>query len=43
MAAEASVPTAFERQATGLVREAGMWDVLVYNVNFISIGTPRSG
>jgi len=38
MAAEASVPTAFERQATGLVREAGMWDVLVYNVNFISIG-----
>jgi APA family basic amino acid/polyamine antiporter len=31
-------PLAFERQATGLVREAGWWDVLVYNVNFISIG-----
>jgi amino acid transporter len=29
---------AFERQATGLVREAGWWDVLVYNLNFISIG-----
>ena len=38
MAAEATTPTAFERQATGLVREAGLWDVLVYNVNFISIG-----
>jgi APA family basic amino acid/polyamine antiporter len=38
MAADAAAPTAFERQATGLVREAGWWDVLVYNVNFISIG-----
>jgi amino acid transporter len=38
MAAEATAPGAFERQATGLVREAGLWDVLVYNVNFISIG-----
>jgi amino acid transporter len=38
MAAEGTAPTAFERQATGLVREAGWWDVLVYNVNFISIG-----
>ena len=38
MAAEATAPGAFERQATGLVREAGWWDVLVYNVNFISIG-----
>jgi APA family basic amino acid/polyamine antiporter len=37
MAAEAT-PMAFERQATGLVREAGWWDVLVYNLNFISIG-----
>lgn len=31
-------PRAFERQATGLVRQAGWWDVLVYNLNFISIG-----
>ena len=38
MAAEATAPGAFERQATGLVREAGWWDVLVYNLNFISIG-----
>ena len=38
MAAEASAPATFERQATGLVREAGWWDVLVYNLNFISIG-----
>ncbi len=38
MASEAAAPQAFERQATGLVREAGWWDVLVYNLNFISIG-----
>src|SRR5919201_1983714 len=39
MASEAAAaPGAFERKATGLVREAGWWDVLVYNVNFISIG-----
>jgi basic amino acid/polyamine antiporter, APA family len=38
MSADASAPRAFERQATGLVREAGWWDVLVYNMNFISIG-----
>src|SRR5438477_6623627 len=38
MSADAAAPRAFERQATGLVREAGWWDVLVYNVNFISIG-----
>jgi APA family basic amino acid/polyamine antiporter len=37
MATEAT-PMAFERQATGLVREAGWRDVLVYNLNFISIG-----
>jgi len=37
-ASAAAAPRAFERQATGLVREAGWWDVLVYNVNFISIG-----
>ena len=28
----------FQRQATGLVREAGTWSTLVYNINFISIG-----
>jgi amino acid transporter len=38
MAADPTAPQAFQRQATGLVREAGWWDVLVYNVNFISIG-----
>jgi basic amino acid/polyamine antiporter, APA family len=38
MASSAAAPRAFERQATGLVREAGWWDVLVYNLNFISIG-----
>jgi basic amino acid/polyamine antiporter, APA family len=37
-AAEPGAPRAFERQATGLVREAAWWDVLIYNVNFISIG-----
>ncbi|MDX6552424.1 MAG: basic amino acid/polyamine antiporter, family [Gaiellales bacterium] len=35
---EGEAPRAFERKATGLVREAGWWDVLVYNLNFISIG-----
>jgi amino acid transporter len=34
-AAEAAT---FQRRATGLVREAGTLDVLVYNVNFVSIG-----
>ncbi|HYZ29637.1 MAG TPA: APC family permease [Thermoleophilaceae bacterium] len=28
----------FERKATGLVRAAGTLDVLVYNINFVSIG-----
>ena len=28
----------FQRQATGLVREAGTWSTFIYNVNFISIG-----
>jgi APA family basic amino acid/polyamine antiporter len=28
---------AFARQATGLVRQAGAWDVFVYNTNFINI------
>lgn len=31
-------PATFERRATGLVREAGTLDVLVYNLNFVSIG-----
>jgi basic amino acid/polyamine antiporter, APA family len=35
---DAAAPATFERRATGLVREAGAWDVLVYNLNFISIG-----
>jgi amino acid transporter len=37
MAEVAPVQT-FERKATGLVRAAGTWDVLVYNINFVSIG-----
>jgi amino acid transporter len=37
MADVAPVQT-FERKATGLVRAAGTWDVLVYNINFVSIG-----
>jgi amino acid transporter len=28
----------FQRQATGLVREAGTWSTFVYNLNFVSIG-----
>jgi len=28
----------YQRQATGLVREAGTWSTLVYNINFVSIG-----
>jgi APA family basic amino acid/polyamine antiporter len=34
---DAQVQT-FERKATGLVRAAGTLDVLVYNMNFVSIG-----
>jgi APA family basic amino acid/polyamine antiporter len=30
--------TVFERKATGLVREAGTLDVLIYNINFVSLG-----
>jgi APA family basic amino acid/polyamine antiporter len=37
MADVAPVET-FERKATGLVRAAGTWDVLIYNINFVSIG-----
>jgi APA family basic amino acid/polyamine antiporter len=28
----------YARQATGLVREGGAWSVLIYNINFVSIG-----
>lgn len=35
---DAGSPGLFARKATGLVRQAGVIDVLVYNVNFISIG-----
>jgi amino acid transporter len=31
-------PEVFVRKASGLVRTAGTWDVLAYNVNFTSIG-----
>jgi amino acid transporter len=34
----AAQPATFQRRATGLVREAGTLDVLIYNVNFVSIG-----
>jgi APA family basic amino acid/polyamine antiporter len=34
----AGAPRVFTRAATGLVREAGLLDALIYNVNFISIG-----
>jgi amino acid transporter len=31
-------PEVFVRKASGLVRTAGVWDVLAYNINFTSIG-----
>jgi basic amino acid/polyamine antiporter, APA family len=31
-------PVVFERKATGLVREAGILDTLIYNINFVSLG-----
>lgn len=31
-------PEVFVRKASGLIRTAGTWDVLAYNVNFTSIG-----
>lgn len=34
----ATTPAMFERRASGLVREAGTLDVLIYNVNFVSLG-----
>ncbi len=33
-----TTPRLFERQATGLVREAGTWSTLIYNINFVSVG-----
>jgi basic amino acid/polyamine antiporter, APA family len=36
--AMAGRPMVFERKATGLVREAGTLDVLIYNINFVSLG-----
>ena len=37
--ATGAVPASvFERRATGLVREAGTLDTLVYNINFVSLG-----
>jgi APA family basic amino acid/polyamine antiporter len=33
-----TAPAMFERRASGLVREAGTLDVLIYNVNFVSLG-----
>jgi len=34
----AKKPETFVRKASGLVRTAGVWDVLAYNINFTSIG-----
>ncbi|MGH2677903.1 MAG: APC family permease [Actinomycetota bacterium] len=36
--AEVTTPSVFERKATGLVREAGTLDTLIYNINFVSLG-----
>src|SRR3990170_5561799 len=38
MAEMAAKPEMFVRKSSGLVRTAGWWDVLAYNVNFTSIG-----
>jgi basic amino acid/polyamine antiporter, APA family len=35
---EVNKPEVFVRKASGLVRTAGVWDVLAYNINFTSIG-----
>ena len=37
-AGEVKKPEVFVRKASGLVRTAGVWDVLAYNINFTSIG-----
>lgn len=36
--ADTKKPEVFVRKASGLVRTAGTWDVLAYNINFTSIG-----
>ena len=36
--ASSEKPQVFVRKASGLVRTAGTWDVLAYNINFTSIG-----
>jgi amino acid transporter len=35
---ESNKPEVFVRKSSGLVRTAGVWDVLAYNINFTSIG-----
>ncbi len=35
---QGAVTGVYARQATGLVREGGPWSVLIYNINFVSIG-----
>ena len=34
----APVTGVYARKSTGLVREGGAWSVLIYNINFVSIG-----
>jgi len=34
----AQVAGVYARRSTGLVREGGAWSVLIYNINFVSIG-----
>jgi basic amino acid/polyamine antiporter, APA family len=36
--ADKTQPQVFVRKASGLIRTAGTWDVLAYNINFTSIG-----
>src|SRR5918999_1038174 len=38
MSERSAAATVFERKATGLVREAGALDTLIYNLNFVSLG-----
>src|SRR5579862_422550 len=37
-ATDVARPGMFARKATGLVREGSAWSVLIYNINFVSIG-----
>jgi len=37
-APSAKRPEVFVRKASGLIRTAGVWDVLFYNITFVSIG-----